>query len=111
MSKARAMARAEREAAATRRRAAAQARREREGAERTRRERRELTWRRVRLWQHGPAFRRNKEAWAGLATLILVILLLSYLFTSSLGAVLFVALVLLIASPALVMLFMDRRRK
>lgn len=105
------MARAEREAAATKRRAAAQARREREGAERSRRERRELTWRRVRLWQHGPAFRRNKEAWAGLATLILVILLLSYLFTSSLGAVLFVALVLLIASPALVMLFMDRRRK
>ncbi|MDQ2751336.1 MAG: hypothetical protein M3Y44_17685 [Actinomycetota bacterium] len=111
MSKARAMARAEREAAATKRRAAARARREREGAERSRRERRELTWRRVRLWQHGPAFRRNKEAWAGLATLILVVLLLSYLFTSSLGAVLFVALVLLIASPALVMLFMDRRRK
>jgi Flp pilus assembly protein TadB len=111
VSKARAIARAEREAAAARRRAEAQARRERDVAERTRRERRELTWRRVRLWQHGPAFRRHKEAWAALATLILVILLLSYLFTSSLGAVLFVALVLLIASPALVMLFLDRSRK
>ncbi|MDT4971980.1 MAG: hypothetical protein QOG22_2123 [Pseudonocardiales bacterium] len=105
------MARAEREAAAARRRAQAQVRREREVAERSRRERRELTWRRVRLWQHGPAFRRHKEAWAALATLILVILLLSYLFTSSLGAVLFVALVLLIASPALVKLFIDRSRK
>ncbi|MDT4976604.1 MAG: hypothetical protein QOG98_2362 [Pseudonocardiales bacterium] len=105
------MARAEREAAAARRRAQAQARREREVAERSRRERRELNWRRVRLWQHGPAFRRHKEAWAALATLILVILLLSYLFTSSLGAVLFVALVLLIASPALVKLFIDRSRK
>jgi Flp pilus assembly protein TadB len=105
------MARAEREAAAARRRVEAQARREREVAERSRRERRELTWRRVRLWQHGPAFRRHKEAWAALATLILVILLLSYLFTSSLGAVLFVALVLLIASPALVKLFIDRSRK
>jgi Flp pilus assembly protein TadB len=111
VSKARAAARAEREAAAAGRRAEAQVRREREVAERARRERRELTWRRVRLWQHGPAFRRHKEAWAALATLIMVILLLSYLFTSSLGAVLFVALVLLIASPALVKLFIDRSHK
>jgi Flp pilus assembly protein TadB len=111
VSKARAIARAEREAAAARRRAEAQARNEREGADRARRERRELTWRRLRLWQHGPAFRRHKEAWAALATLVLVILLLTYLFTSSLGAVLFVALVLVIASPALVMLFLDRSRK
>jgi Flp pilus assembly protein TadB len=111
LSKSRAIARAEREAAAARRRAGAQARHERAAAQRTRRERRELTWRRVRLWQHGPAFRRHKEAWAGLATLVLVILLLSYLLTSSLGAVLFVALVLLVASPVLVMLFLDRSRK
>jgi Flp pilus assembly protein TadB len=105
------MARAEREAAAARRRAEAQTRREREVAERARRERRELTWRRVRLWQHGPAFRRHKEAWAALATMVMVILLLTYLFTSSLGAVLFVALVLLIAGPALVKLFIDRSHK
>jgi hypothetical protein len=111
VSKARAHARAEREAAAARRRADADARREREVAERARRERRDLTWRRLRLWQHGPGFRRNKEAWAALATLVMVILLLSYLFTSSLGAVLFVGLVLLIASPALVKLFLDRSHK
>jgi hypothetical protein len=111
VSKARAVARAEREAAAAGRRAEADARRERENTERARRERRDLTWRRLRLWQHGPAFRRNKEAWAGLATLVMVVLLLTYLFTSSLGAVLFVALVLLIASPALVKLLIDRSHK
>jgi hypothetical protein len=111
MSKARAVARAEREAAAAHRRADIHARRERAAAERARRARRDHTWRRVRLWQHGPTFRRHKEAWAGLATLVMVILLLSYLFTSSLGAVLFVALVLLIASPALVKLFIDRSHK
>jgi Flp pilus assembly protein TadB len=111
VSKARATARAEREAAAARRSAEVRALRERETAERVRRERRELTWRRVRLWQHGAGFRRHKEAWAALATLVLVLLLLSYLFTSSFGAVLLVGLVLLIASPVLAMLFLDRRPK
>lgn len=111
MSKERASARAERAAAAARRAAEAEARRTREVAERTRRERRDLVWRRVRLWQHGPAFRRHKEAWAALATTILVLLVVAYLFTGSFGAVLLVALVLLIASPALVMLFLDRSRK
>jgi len=65
----------------------------------------------VRLWQHGAGFRRHKEAWAALATLVLVVLLLTYLFTSSLGAVFLVGLVLLIASPALAMLFLDRSRR
>ena len=58
-----------------------------------------------------PGVPAHKEAWAALATLVLVILLLTYLFTSSLGAVLLVGLVLLIASPVLVMLFLDRSRK
>ena len=111
MSKARATARAEREAVAARRAADAQAHREREAAERVRRERRGLAWRRVRLWQHGAGSRRHKEAWAALATLMLVVLLLTYLFTSSLGAVFLVGLVLLIASPALAMLFLDRSRR
>jgi hypothetical protein len=65
----------------------------------------------VRLWQHGPAFRRHKEAWAALATTVLVLLVIAYLFTGSFGAVLLVVLVVLIASPALVMLFLDRSRK
>jgi len=111
VSKARAIARAERAAAAARRYADAQARREQQATVRARRERRELTWRRVRLWQHGAGFRRHKEAWAALATLVLVVLLLTYLFTSSVGALILVGLVLLIASPVLAMLFLDRSRK
>jgi Flp pilus assembly protein TadB len=111
VSKARAIARAERAAAAARRAADTQASREREAAERARRDRRDLIWRRVRLWQHGAAFRRHKEAWAALATLVMVVLLLTYLLTSSFGAVFLVALVLIIASPALVRVFLDRSRK
>jgi len=111
VSKARALARAQREAAAAGRRAAAQAHRKQQSAERARRERRELTWRRMRLWQHGSAFRQHKEAWAALGTLVLVVLLLTYLFTSSFRAVMLVGLVLLIGSPALAMLFLDRRPK
>ncbi len=111
MSKERATARAERAAAAARRVADAQAQRAREQAARARRERRDLLWRRVRLWQHGPAFRRHKEAWAALATTVLVLLVVAYLFTGSFGAVMLVALVLVIASPALAKLFLDRSRK
>ena len=72
------------------------------------RELRALVWRRTRLWQHGAGFRRNKERWAALIILILVVLLCTVLFTGSLTATLFVALVAVIASPALVMLFFDR---
>jgi Flp pilus assembly protein TadB len=111
VSKDRAAARAEREAAAARRIAAAQARQAREQAARVRRERRDLLWRRVRLWQHGPGFRRHKEAWAALATTVLVLLVVAYLFTGSFGAVMLVGLVLVIASPALVKLFLDRSHK
>jgi Flp pilus assembly protein TadB len=111
VSKARAIARAQRQAAAARRAADALARHGQQAAERTRRERRELAWRRIRLWQHGAAFRRHKESWAALATLVLVVLLLTYLFTGSVTAVIMVGLVLLIASPALAMLFLDRGRK
>jgi hypothetical protein len=65
----------------------------------------------MRLWQHGPTFRRHKESWAALATTVLVLLVVAYLFTGSAAAVLLVALVLLIASPALVKVFLDRSRK
>jgi Flp pilus assembly protein TadB len=111
VSKQRAAARAERATATARRAADGEARRAREQAERARRERRDLLWRRVRLWQHGPAFRRHKEAWAALATTVLVLLVVAYLFTGSFGAVMLVGLVLVIASPALVKLFLDRSRK
>jgi Flp pilus assembly protein TadB len=111
MSKERARARAVREAAAAQRAAAGRERREKDAAAQARRERRDLAWRRNRLWQHGSGYRRRKEQIAGLLTLDLVLLLLAYLLTSSLTAVLFVLLVLLIATPALAMLTNDRNRK
>jgi Flp pilus assembly protein TadB len=109
MSKERARARATREAEAAQRAAEAQARREKEAAERARRERRDLTWRRLRLWQHGSGFRRRKEGWAALGTLAMVLILLAFLLTDSFKVVFLVVLVLLIAGPALVMLTFDRR--
>ena len=110
MSKERARARAVREAAVAQKAAEEKARREREAAAQARRDKRDLVWRRNRLWQHGTGYRRRKEAIAGLLTLDLVVLLLTYLLTSSVHAVLFVLLVLIIASPALAMLTFDRSR-
>jgi Flp pilus assembly protein TadB len=111
VSKDRARARAAREAEAAQRTAEVQAQRDKAAAERARRERRDLTWRRLRLWQHGPSFRRNKEKWAALGTLAMVLILLAFLLTSSLKVVFLVVLVLLIAGPALVMLTFDRRHR
>lgn len=111
MSKERARARAARAAVAAERAQVETQRRERHAVRRARRERRDLAWRRVRLWQHGSAYRRRKEQIAGLLTLDLVLMLLACLVTRSVGAVLFVALVVLIATPALAMLTSDRRRR
>jgi Flp pilus assembly protein TadB len=111
MSKERAKARAVREAVAAERAAAMAADRAKVAAERARREERALRWRRLRLWQHGSGFHRKRDSWAALATLALVLLLTTYLFTSSVQAVLLVALVLVISGPALVMLTFDRNKK
>lgn len=111
MSNARQVARTERERAAAQRRAAQQAERQRVAATRARSERRRLTWRRVRLWQHGPSFRQRRETWGALATLILLILLVVYLFSRSLRDVLVTALALVLCGPVLVLLFFDRSRK
>jgi Flp pilus assembly protein TadB len=111
LSKERARARAVREAAAAQKAAAEKARREKEAAARARQERLSLVWRRNRLWQHGSGYRRRKEAIAALLTLDLVVLLVAYFLTSSVQAVLFVLLVLIIATPALAMLILDRSRK
>ncbi len=112
MSKARQLARAERQravAAARRRRASAE--RAKAAAARARRERRVLAWRRVRLWQHGPGFRRRRETWGAMATLVLLSMLVAYLVTRSWGAVVGTALVFVVGSPVLVLLFFDRSRK
>ncbi|HZC69410.1 MAG TPA: hypothetical protein VE442_01830 [Jatrophihabitans sp.] len=110
MSKARQIARAERARAAAERAAAARAEQEKAAAARARRDRRSLAWRRLRLWQHGPAFRRRRETWGAFATVLLLILLVVYLVSRSPGAVLVTALALLIVGPVLYLLFFDRSR-
>jgi Flp pilus assembly protein TadB len=111
VSRARQAARVEREQAAADRRAAAEADRRKVAAVRARRERRSLAWRRVRLWQHGPAFRRQRERLGVLATFVLLVLLLVYLFSRSIGDVLVTALALVVCAPVLALLFLDRRRR
>jgi Flp pilus assembly protein TadB len=108
VSKARQTARAQRERAAAERAAAARAEQQRAAAARARRERRVLAWRRTRLWQHGPRFRRRRETWGAFATVLLLILFVVYLVTRSFGAVLVTALALLIVAPVLYLLFFDR---
>jgi Flp pilus assembly protein TadB len=111
MSKARQAARAERQAAATARAEQARAARQRSAAERARRERRALAWRRVRIWQHGPGFRRRRETWGALATLVLVSLMVVFLVSRSVAAVLGATLIFVVGAPVLVTLFFDRSRK
>lgn len=111
MSKQRQSTRADRERAAAEQVAARRAERRRAAADRARRERRSLAWRRLRLWQHGPGFRRNRERWGALASVVLMILLLVYAVSRSVGDVLIAAVALLVCSPVLVLLFLDRRPK
>ena len=114
MSKERARTRAVRQAERDAAQEAVLARRARERADqleqRRRRQRRQLWWRRVRLWQHGSAYARNKERWAALGTLLMCLLLVTYLVTSSLRDVLVMALIGVIASPVLVALIINRRQ-
>ena len=110
MSKARQAARAERQRLAAQRVEAGRVERERAAAARARRERRSLMWRRLRLWQHGSGFRRNRERWGALAALAMCVLLVVYFLTGSVAAVLGTALVLVIAAPVLVLFVVDRSR-
>jgi Flp pilus assembly protein TadB len=111
MSRQRQIARAQREAAAAAAAAAARAEQERAVADRARRERRSLMWRRIRLWQHGAGFRRDRERWGWLGVLVFLGLLVTYLFTRSIGALVGTALIFVLAAPVLVLLFLDRNRK
>ena len=108
MSKARKLARAEREAAGSARAEALRLERARDAERRARRERRALWWRRIRLWQHGPTFRRHREAFGVLAVIVFLTLLVVYLLTSSWSAVLGAALFAIIATPVLAKLVLDR---
>jgi hypothetical protein len=109
VSKQRARLRAEREAALAQKRAAELARRERGNARRQRQAGRELRWRHVRLWRHGHGFANHKDKWAALVTLILAVIVLTYLFTGSLTAVVLLVLVAIVGLPALAVLIFDKR--
>jgi Flp pilus assembly protein TadB len=111
VSKQRQHARAEREAVRAQQLAAHAAERAREVERSAKARRRQEQWRRIRWWQHGPAFRRDKEKWAALATIVLVCLLVTFLLTSSFKAVFAVALVCAIAAPALGAFLFDRRSR
>jgi hypothetical protein len=111
VSKQRQHARAEREALRAHRLAEQEAERAREIERAARARNRQEKWRRTRLWQHGPAFRRDKEKWAALATIVLVCLLVTFLLTSSVKAVLAVGLVCAVAAPALGAFIFDRRSR
>jgi Flp pilus assembly protein TadB len=110
VSKARQQARAERQRIAAQRAEAVSRQREKVAALRAKRERRSLMWRRLRLWQHGSGFRRNRERWGALAALAMGVLLVVYFLTGSVAAVLGTLLVLVIAGPVLVLLVVDRSR-
>jgi len=111
MSRQRQVARAERERLAAQRAAQAQAERDRVAAARARRERRALLWRRLRLWQHGPGFRRRREQWGALGALALVLLVAIFVVTRSVTLVIVTALVLLVAAPVLVSVVIGRNRR
>jgi Flp pilus assembly protein TadB len=85
--------------------------REQAAAARARRDRAQRWWRSVRLWQHGPSFRRNRSTWGALGCVVFGILVVVYLVSHDAGITVVAALVCVIASPLLVTLFFDRSRK
>jgi Flp pilus assembly protein TadB len=107
VSKQRQAARAERERKAAEAAATRDAEARRAASARAKRKQRALGWRRLRLWQHGPGFRR--DTWGAFGTVILLILLTVWLFSRSLTAVLVTALALVVCAPVLALLFFDRR--
>jgi Flp pilus assembly protein TadB len=111
MSKARQAARAERERRAAQRAEQLADERAKAAAARARKERFALAWRRLRLWQHGPGFRRHRERWGALAALVLVLLVAIFVFTGSATLVLVTALVLFVGAPVLIVLVVDRSRR
>jgi Flp pilus assembly protein TadB len=102
VSRQRALVRAERERVAAARAAELAAQRQQLAARRAREQRRSAAWRQMRLWRGRS--RRHRELWATLASVLLVVLVATYLVTRSLGAVLLVLLVFCLAAPAAVVL-------
>ena len=111
MSKQRQRERAARTAEAAARAAATQEQRRAASVSRARAQRRRLLWNRLRLWQHGPGSRHQREQWGALGTIVLLVLLVVYIWTRSFAATAGSALICVIAAPVLAMLiFHDRSR-
>ncbi len=112
MSKERARRRAERQADAAERLRQHRQRLVAEAVHRRRRER----WRRLLPWRAGrqnpsPLSARRKERRATIASVLLVVVVLTYLMTRSIAMVIGVLLVAAIATPALAAAFLDRSKK
>ncbi|MBE7186968.1 hypothetical protein [Jatrophihabitans endophyticus] len=111
MSKQRQRDRAAREADAARQAAQRAQDRQVAAAQRARAERRRLWWARLRLWQHGPGFGRQRERWGALGTIVLLVLLVVYVWTRSVAATGGAALICVIAAPALAAFVIRDRSK
>lgn len=108
MSRQRAYARQARQVEATARAEKARRHTVRASERSLRRRNRRQWWRLFRLWHNTPGSGRNRERWAALIVAVLVVLLLTYLFTSSLAAVGLMILVTVIATPALIAVVSER---
>ncbi|MDQ2836385.1 MAG: hypothetical protein M3Y42_02810 [Actinomycetota bacterium] len=111
MSKERAQRRAERDLLARQRQSEQEAARQRQL---DRQRRRRLRTRLVRSvsWRGGSrASARVKERRAVIASTLLVVVVLTYLLTGSIGMVIGILLIASIATPALVAVFLDRSKK
>ncbi|MEO9140113.1 MAG: hypothetical protein ABI345_13735 [Jatrophihabitans sp.] len=111
MSKQRQTARAQRASAAAARAELDQTRRVGAARQRERRERRVLWWRRMRLWQNAQRRSDTRERLGTMVAAMLLVLLAVFVATRSVGITLATALVLVISTPVLILIFFDRRKR
>jgi len=110
MSKERAKRRAAQEALQAEQRREKLLAQEAQARQRARRQRRELAWRRVRLWQHGPNAHQHRESWVLIGTVVFAVLGVTYLFTESIPDVLVLALIGILVAPLVLVFSFGRRR-
>lgn len=111
MSKQRQAARAQRQADAAARAELEQMRRAEAARQRERHDRRALRWRRLRIWQSGQRRSDTRERLGAMVALMLLVLLGVFVATRSVEITLATALVLMISTPVLIMIFFDRRQR
>ena len=115
MSKERAIRRAERQVLARTRAAEVAARNQKDALRRRRRQRAHRAWARMRLWRTGAtagaAAARAKERRVVVGSILVAVIVASYLLTASISIVIGVTLIAAIATPALVAAFFDRSSK